>query len=268
MSKTFQLSLLIGILAGSSLGAQASTMVYSYEGSASVSIPDQYSDLNAIWESDSDFQAFSGTVIIPNYENYLTGTHVVNLNSNGLQVSLENGLLTGIEGVRSFVQIENPDYDPSLPSCSSRRGCDLDGDGVFETPGGTNPETIFQGAAVLPDDTQVGNEGSVTIVDGEIVSFNWSATGTDSEALAVFNERIFDNGGFPVNIESIVLEVLGSTAAILVGDAYYSVGVNGLAEVTMIDTASPVPVPAALPLLLSGMALLGGISRRRLPAAG
>lgn len=255
---------LIGLLASAGMGAQASTLIHTYEGSVNLTIPDQYGDLYAHFNSDPDFTRFFGTIVVPDYENYQVGTHVIDLNTNGLQLSLVNGLLTGIEGTRTPVTTPNPDYDPSLPSCSSRQGCDLDGDGVRETPRGNLP-TVSLGQTYVPDATQVGSEGSVTIVDGVLTSFDWKAIGADSPALASFNTRLFDNAGFPVNIGLIDIDVVGSTSLFQIGDTFLSASIGGIAHVNMIDTvsASPVPLPASLPMMLSGLALLGGGGLRR-----
>jgi hypothetical protein len=163
--------ILLGLLTGASLGAQANTLVHTFEGSVNLTIPDQYSDLYGNFASNPNFNRFWGTIVVPDYNNYQVGTHVIGLNTNGLQLSLVNGLLTGIEGTRTPVTTPNPAYDPSLPTCTSRQGCDLDGDGVRETPRGNLP-TVSLGQTFVPDATQTGSEGSVTIVDGVLTSFD------------------------------------------------------------------------------------------------
>lgn len=253
--------LIAAVLAGASMGAQAATLMHTFEGrTVNLTIPAQYEDLRPHFTANPDFSRFWGTIVLPDYHNYQVGTHKIGLNTNGLQLSLESGFLLQIEGTRVRSTTPNPDYNPSLPSCASSRGCDLDGDGVRETPFG-NLDRLRLGTTVLPDDTQVGSEGSVTIVDGVVTSFDWKAIGGDSPALAEFNRRLFVNAGFPVTIDLIDIDVVGSTPVHQVGNVFLSASLGGVANVTM------VPLPAALPMMLSGLALLGsgGLRRRFIP---
>lgn len=142
---------LAGAIAALSAGANASSLVFNFSGEVnSISIPEAYADLYDIWYEDDDFNNFYGTIIVDNYENYLTGTHVLNIASSNseLKLSLVSGLLTGIEGTRD------------------------------RTTG-----------TYTPDNSQVGTSGSLTIVDGRVTSFVWNATGVDSAALSAFNTR-------------------------------------------------------------------------------
>ncbi|MCW5626652.1 MAG: hypothetical protein KIT73_18195, partial [Burkholderiales bacterium] len=130
MNKLFKSLVLAGAIAGSGAAANAATLVYDFAGSVDLTIPAEYADLYAIWNESPAYATFRGTIILPAFENYLTGTHEIALNTAGLQLSIVSGLLGEIEGTRANVTAPNPAFDPSLPTCTSGRGCDLDGDGV------------------------------------------------------------------------------------------------------------------------------------------
>lgn len=135
-----------------SMAAHADTLVFNYAGQVNnISIPDAYADLYSIWNESADFDDFYGTIIVNNYENYLVGTHVLNIATanSPLQLSLVSGMLTGIEGTRV-------------------RGT----------------------SAFTPDNSQVGSSGSLTITDGRVTSFVWQALGTTSAALNGFNNGV------------------------------------------------------------------------------
>ncbi|MEF7613151.1 PEP-CTERM sorting domain-containing protein [Aquincola sp. MAHUQ-54] len=216
--KKLALAAAIGAL---SMAANASSLVFNFSGAVnSISIPDAYADLYDIWYESADFDDFYGTVILDNYENYLTGTHTINIaaSNSPLKLSLVSGLLTGIEGTR----------DRST--------------GTF-----------------TPDNSQLGTTGSLTLVDGKVTNFNWSAVGIDSPALASFNDRTL--GSFPVKISSISVNVgsVGPNVALADGSVW-SQSTRGTAAVVM---SSPVPEPSTYAMLAAGLAAVGLVARRR-----
>lgn len=219
---TFKKLAIACAIAGMSAAAQADTLVFNYSGAVnSITIPDAYADLYSIWYESADFDDFFGTIIVENYENYTSGTHVLNIAAadSPLKLSLVSGLLTGIEGTRNRTS------------------------GTFS-----------------PDDSQVGSSGALTIVDGVVSSFVWNATGVDSAALTAFNTRtlgsfpvkiysidiavtgsspnvVFDGGVFAQNVRgtaSVVMVPEPETYAMLLS----GLGLIGLAARRRMKSAS------------------------------
>ncbi|MCW5625755.1 MAG: PEP-CTERM sorting domain-containing protein [Burkholderiales bacterium] len=172
-------------------------------------------------------QTFWGTIVIPDYENYLTGTYTFALNSVGtpetesdVLFSLFTTLLTGIEGTRTRGQ-----------------------------PG------------VTPDNTTLG-EGSFTLTDGKISAFTYSID--RDQGLASYDPFIRDLG-VPVLLGSI--QVAGgtfSTARELIADSgvYFATSVSSTATINVISSA-PVPEPETYAMMAAGLGLIGALAARR-----
>lgn len=208
------------------VAANASSMVFNFSGSINdLQIPDAYADLYDIWNSNADFNDFFGTVVVDNFESYAVGTHTLNIASSNSPIKLS--LVSGI-----LTGIE-----------------------------GTRNR---QSGAFVPDDSQVGSSGALTIVDGVITGLTWNATGWQSDALKGFNERTFVNAGFPVVISSISLVIGGQgTTAIPLADGYFAQNVRGTGTVIM----GAIPEPGTYAMFAAGLAGLGFVARRRRPAA-
>lgn len=210
-----------GAIAAFGVMANASTLVFNFSGTVNdLQIPAQYADLYDVWNSDPNFKNYYGTVIVDNFQDYASGTHTLNIaaSDSPINLSLVNGLLTGLEGAR------------------------VRGTGAFQ-----------------PDNSQVGDAGALTIVDGAVTGFTWSAASWDSAALKTFNDRLFIGGGFPVVIRSVDVNVGASVPLVQVGDTYFGQNVRGTATVIM----GAVPEPGTYALMAAGLAAVGFIARRR-----
>lgn len=208
-------------LALSGVAANAVTLVFDYSGTATVNIPDRYADLYDIWNENADFNDFYGTIIVTNFENYAVGTHTLNIATSNSPLSLS--LVSGL-----LTGIE-----------------------------GTRSRTT---GTFVPDNSQVGTAGALTITDGVVTGFTWEAVGTTSTALATFNTRTLN--GFPVNIESIKVNVGTGIQQTSFGDVVFAQSVRGTAAVNMIDIA-PVPEASTYAMMLAGLGVMGFVARRR-----
>lgn len=276
--KKMALATAIGV---ASVGAHASTMVFDFGGSVDLSFDDSHSeqivsDYSDLFQSEADFSSFYGTIILPDYEQYSVGTHTIDLNSEGLELSIVSGLLGEIEGSRTNVTAPNSDYVEGVENCARNRanwtngGCDFDGDGTFETEMNNNPETITVARTWRPSDTQHGDSGSLTLVDGKITSFDWNAGYANEGIIGTYNDRLFGRQGWQTELGSISISVEGATAQyspgsvyneagdiIYWGDTFFSSNNAGVASVSM------VPESSTYAMLFAGLGLLGAITRRR-----
>lgn len=169
-----------GAIAAFGLAANASTLIFNFSGTVNdLQIPDQYSDLYDIWNSNPNFKNYYGTAVVENFDQYASGTHTISIAAadSPIKLSLVNGMLTGIEGTRQRQT------------------------GTFQ-----------------PDNSQVGTAGALTVVDGAVTGFTWAAIGWQSAPLKTFNERTFVSGGFPVVIHSVEVNVGSVSAPLLLTD--------------------------------------------------
>ncbi|MFZ5526653.1 MAG: PEP-CTERM sorting domain-containing protein [Pseudomonadota bacterium] len=211
------------VAAASFSAANASTLIFNYSGEVNnLTIPSQYADLYDIWNEDADFNNFYGTIIVENFEQYAVGTHVLNIAASNSPLSLS--LVSGL-----LAGIE----------------------GTRQRASGT----------FLPDNSQVGTSGSLTIVNGAVTGFTWSAIGQNSAALKTFNDRTL--GSFPVKIESIEVNVttgISPLTSLGGGDVLFGQSVRGTGTVVM----AAVPEPETYAMLLAGLGVVGFSLRRRL----
>ncbi|MCW5626952.1 MAG: PEP-CTERM sorting domain-containing protein [Burkholderiales bacterium] len=215
-------------MGAASMGAHAATLIVDLEGRVTAfNSPPEFADLGTAALS----QTFWGTIVIPDFENYLTGTYTFALNSVGtpeaesdVLFSLFTPLLTGIEGTRTRGQ-----------------------------PG------------VTPDNTTLG-EGSFTLTDGRISGFSYSID--RDQGLATYDRFIRDLE-VPVLLDTIT--VAGgtfSTARELIAGSgvYYATSVSSTATINVISSA-PVPEPETYVMMGAGLALIGALAARRKRAA-
>jgi len=236
----------------SSTLATAETAVVRLEGGVTnYSSPPQYQDLGFAILG----QPFTLEIVIPEFQRFasrdsrFTGTVAID-GTNGIGMSLNAELLHTIEGTRG--RIVNPDYDPGDPS--------------------TGPEFIR--VTGITTGAPQGN-ASLTFADGKLVGFNYSV---GRDVLQSYDSFIQDLQvvGFGLSELSLALDTFtlvsdrnppgGSFGGWIPTEFLLFTAGNYSASVTGISTA-PVPVPAALPMLLGGLAALGGMVRRRKLAA-
>lgn len=251
-------------LGAASLSANASDLVFDFSGTVDLTFDPAFhteqviADYTAIFNEDPAFSTFWGTLVLPDYEQYLTGTHTFDINTSGLELSIVSGLLGEIEGSRTAVRAPNPDYVEGVENCTARQGCDFDGDGVVETPRNNNPLTISLGNTYVPDDTQQGDSGTLTLVDGAVTSFEWYAGANNEGIVGSFNTRLFERQGWLTRIGNISVSLTGATAPRQLGeDVYFSANTFGEASVTM------VPEAETYAMLLAGLGVVGAAARRR-----
>lgn len=281
-------------LGATTMGANASTLVMEFGGAATYNFDDTHSasyksDLEAIVASEARFSTFEGWLVINNYENYLTGTHTIsfgnNVASSDVSFALLSGLVNGVEGVNANTSMPNPAYVEGVENCTTRGGCDFDGDGVIETPRNNNPQTVSGGYSVLPTSTTWGS-GSVTLVNGKVYSLEYETIATvgslwkyegegwapeTGNAADTINRAVLASKGWDTRVESIEVVVDNTSSARLVsGDAALGTGVyiaNGNAGSAFIQMTTAVPEPETYAMLLSGLGLIGAVARRRMKSA-
>ncbi len=254
MNATKRFLLAAGSLAflGSLGGAGAATLVVNFEGNVTgFNSPPQFMDLAPLAMT----QVFEGTLALPGFENFMTGTHNIALNTNGIEMRLFNpGVLWGLEGTRQQNTKPNPAFDPSKPVCSSAQTCGA----------AYNPRTINVGPPgrgnVNLDDTQFG-EGTLTIIDGKVTSFIYSIN--RDQGLATFDSVIRDLS-VPVLLDTITVNVPAFTVSAVAGDIYFATSNVGEATISVI---SSVPEPQTYAIMVAGLGLIGFIGARRKRAA-
>lgn len=266
--KRFNKLAIAAAIGAASMGANASDLFFDFSGNVDLTFDDSHSaevvsDYTAIFNEDPSFSTFTGQIILPDYEQYLTGTHEIEINTNGMEVAIVSGLLGEIEGSGERVTAPNPDYVPGVENCSGRSarragGCDFDGDGVIETEYNNNPETLSVGSVFVPDDTQQGDMGTLTIVDGKVTSFDWYAGYYNEGIIGSYNSRLFNRQGWQTELGNISVSVVGSSDAVQLGeDVYFSANGSGVAAVTM------VPEAETYAMFLAGLGIAGAFARRR-----
>jgi len=235
--------------------ATAETAVVRFNGAVTDYFsPAQYQDLGFTVIG----QTFTLELVIPEFERYasrdnrFTGTVALD-GTNGIGMSLNSEFLQTLEGTRG--RIVNPNYDPNDPS--------------------KGPE-IIRVAGVTPG-APLG-DAFLTFADGKLVGFDYSV---GRDVLQSYDAFIRDLQVVGFGLGEISLSLNGFTLTSErqppSGNAYdpyngwivtefmqfspnsYTASVTGI---------STVPVPAALPMLLGGLATLGGMARRRAPPLG
>ncbi len=203
--------------------------------------------------------AFQLLINIPDYQQYLTTaggaitgfTGVLHsMGDDGLPnfgAYIRNNVLLTLEGSRFGMSVPNPNYDPSLP-----------------TNNATNPLTIRSDVPLLDSDGTLQGDLDLTFNQGKIVAIDYKISGAPLQG---YVNRIRDLG---VPDEFGIVEIgfhfggeflLGDER---LGDAFNLVFAPGGTQSAYITfTAAPVPVPAALPLFMSGVAAAGVVARRR-----
>lgn len=107
MKNVKRLGLAVAI-AAASVSVNASTLVFDFSGTADITFdasyhsPEVASAYDAFVNFIPQFKTFSGLVVLPSFEDYLTGTHTIALNTNGLHVSLSSGFLGTLEGTAAM----------------------------------------------------------------------------------------------------------------------------------------------------------------------
>ncbi|HRH76789.1 MAG TPA: hypothetical protein PK129_05515 [Cellvibrionaceae bacterium] len=103
MNNVKRLGLAVAIAAASA-SVNASTLVFDFSGTADITFDASYytpataSVYGAFLSLVPQSGSFSGLVVLPSFENYLTGTHAISLNTSGLHLSLSNGFVGALEG--------------------------------------------------------------------------------------------------------------------------------------------------------------------------
>lgn len=219
-----------------SLSANASTLVYDFSGALSVTFDPAYhsekviNEYSKVFTEAKRYKQFTGQLVLPSFEDYLTGSHEIALNSNDLQLSLVTGLLGGLEGTAvSSVKGPKPFKGSKIP-------------GV--------------GGPFVPDDTQSGDWGTLSIVDGNVTGFTWYAGATNS-IVEKYNSSIPAYFGWPTRVGEISVDIAGATPSLRMGDIYFASNNSGLASVSM------VPEAGSFAMLMSGLGIVGAIVRRR-----
>jgi hypothetical protein len=202
--------------------------------------------------------AFQLLINIPDYQQYVTtaggsltgftGT-LHSLGDDGLAnfgVYIRNNVLLTLEGSRFGMTIPNPNYDPSLPT------------------GPTNAQTIRSDVPLLDSDGTLQGDLDLTVDRGQIVAIDYKISGAPLQG---YVNRIRDLGvpdEFGITEIGFHIEGAWLLGDERLGDAFNLVLAPGGTQTAYITfTAAPVPVPAALPLFMSGVAAAGVIARRR-----
>lgn len=200
MNRFHKIAIAVAAIASFS-AANASTLIFNYSGEINnLSIPAQYADLNAIWNSDADFNNYFGTIIVENFDQYAVGTHVLNIASSNspIKLSLVSGLLTGIEGTRQRTT------------------------GTF-----------------APDNSQVGTSGALTITNGAVTSFSWNAVGVNSAALSTFNTNTLGAFPVKISSISINVASASPLLSLDGGDVFFGQSVRGTGTVILSAVPEP-----------------------------
>ena len=92
-----------GAIAAFGLAANASTLIFNYSGTVNdLQIPDQYSDLYDIWNSNPNFKNYYGTAVVENFDQYASGTHTISIAAadSPIKLSLVNGMFLSLAEIR------------------------------------------------------------------------------------------------------------------------------------------------------------------------
>lgn len=204
-------------IASTSVSVNASTLVFDFSGTADITFDPAYhtpeiaSAYNAFVNFVPQLKSISGLVVLPSFENYLSGTHTVALNTNDLHLSLSSGLLGSLEGTTAF-------------------------------------------GSLVPDNTQAGDAGFLTISNGMVMGFGWHA-GANNPIVTSFNAGLASN--FPSKLGSVDVSAIGTTFSYHIGDVYFAANHNASAAITMVPEAD------SYAMLLAGLGIVGAIVRRR-----
>ncbi|MEM9585959.1 MAG: hypothetical protein AAGA03_01655 [Planctomycetota bacterium] len=191
--------------------------------SKQIDIPEKYQDLNATFDSIPEHGDFDVRVIVPNFESYAKGTHTVPLNvgnrlnygagaeapakikTPGLAVTLETKIFGALEGVSTRVRAMG------------------------------SQQTI--GKVILPDETQLADYGTVTIVDGQVTAFTYGWTQAENPGLASITRFLVERRKFPVGMGSLTIDVNAFSAPAKFGDLAFVIGLNPEVRIALTDAS-------------------------------
>jgi hypothetical protein len=107
---------------------------------------------------------------------------------------------------------------------------------------------------VIPDNTQDGDWGFLTLSEGQVAGFQWHAE-TGNPIVTNFNASL--PSGLPTRLGSVHVSTEGTTFSYHIGDVYFAANRNGTADITMVPEAD------SYAMLLAGLGIMGAIVRRR-----
>jgi len=107
---------------------------------------------------------------------------------------------------------------------------------------------------LIPDSTQIGDSGYLTINNGSVVAFGWEV-GSTNPLVASFNAGLPSN--LPTKLGSIEVSLVGTSFQYNIGDVYFAANHNASAAITMVPEAD------SYAMLLAGLGIIGAIVRRR-----
>lgn len=205
--------------------------------------------------------AASASVI--DFEGFANGAQINSVTSTDGLVSATVSATANL-GNRTFVPSTARIFDTDL-----NRTFDPDLEAPFTTGGlSLNPGNVLiiqEPGSGIPDDNATG--GFIDFVFANTVLFSGFTGLDDANFRVTANRDTIELGSFRVpNDNGFGIFSLGSAVAV---DSlrFRFQGASGAIDDLTFDTIAPVPVPAALPLLLAGVAGLGFMKRRQKKAA-
>lgn len=202
----------------------AATLVLEFDtrgAPAELDIPEAFADLRERFRSNPASGEFTVRIILPNFERYASGTHEIPMNignglnwgpnrdddpdirTAGLSMTLESPTLGMLEGVRTRVQAENAAGEP------------------------------VAGAVLLPDESQLGDYGSISISDGNVTGFSYGWTEPDNPGLVSMTDYLTGRRGLPIGMLALTIEVTAFSAPAKFGDVVLVTGMDPAIRVAM-----------------------------------
>lgn len=118
--------------------------------------------------------------------------------------------------------------------------------------GNMEGSTVF--GPLIPDSTQTGDAGFLTISNGMVMAFGWAA-GPSNPIVTSFNAGLPAN--LPTRLGSVEVSLLGTSFSYGIGDVYFAANHSASAAITMVPEAD------SYAMLLAGLGIIGAIVRRR-----
>ncbi|MEM1080526.1 MAG: hypothetical protein AAGH65_02990 [Pseudomonadota bacterium] len=229
MFRLYFASLVAGLTALATMNvSHADTLLLEFDtrlSSAAINIPEQYADLNERFDENPTNGEFTVRLLLTDFDRFEQGTHEIPLNvGNALNWGRNRDQAPVIQTEGLFLTLDSRVFGP-LEGVRTRADA--------RTAAGDR----VRAAVLVPDESQIADYGTLTVVDGMVTGFRYGWVEADNPGITSINDFLVDNRGFPVVMTSLTIEVSAFSAPVQIGDLTLVQGLSPEVSVDMAPTS-------------------------------